>query len=197
VKVLSSASESELVALLEKGERVLLLGAGPFKSLKTTYRIGLAGRCSGNYATVIKHGHPALEGMPHEGYCGWQFRRLMEGGAAVQLEADVPFDPVIDIASAVKHVIRQAMMFEYSVGRGKLMVCSFRFDDADPAAAWLKDRLVAYVSSESFNPAHEISVAQLKAVINAPLVTGAKNSNRARNPNDPSGAVRAGVFAQP
>ena len=197
VKVLSSASESGLLSLLEKGERVLLLGAGPFKSLKTSFRIGLAGRCSGNYATVIKHGHPALEGMPHDGYCGWQFRRLMEGGEAVQLETDVPFDPVIDIASAIKNVIRQAMMFEYRVGKGRLMVCSFRFVDGDPAAEWLKDRLVSYVSGDSFNPAHEISVAQLKAVINAPLATGARNSNRARNPNDPSGAVRAGAFAQP
>ena len=70
----------------EKGEKVLLFGAGPFKSLPTTFRIGLAGRCSGNYATVIKSGHPAFEGLPHDGYCGWQFRRLMEGGAAVQLE---------------------------------------------------------------------------------------------------------------
>ena len=197
VKVLSSASESGLLSLLEKGERVLLLGAGPFKSLKTSFRIGLAGRCSGNYATVIKHGHPALEGMPHDGYCGWQFRRLMEGGEAIQLETDVPFDPVIDIASAIKNVIRQAMMFEYRVDKGRLMVCSFRFGDGDPAAEWLKDRLVSYVSGDSFNPAHEISVAQLKAVINAPLATGARNSNRARNPNDPSGAVRAGAFAQP
>ena len=196
-KVLLSATESELVGLLEKGERVLLLGAGPFKSLKTSFRIGLAGRCSGNYATVVRHGHPALEGMPHDGYCGWQFRRLMEEGEAVQLETDVPFDPVIDIASSVKHLIRQAMLFEYRVGEGRLMVCSFRFGDGDPAAAWLKEKLVSYVSGAAFDPPHRISVAQLKAVINAPLATGAKNSNRARNPNDPSGAVRAGAFAQP
>ena len=197
VKVLASATEAELLELLEKGERVLLLGSGPFKSLKTTFRIGLAGRCSGNYATVIKHAHPALEGMPHDGYCGWQFRRLMQDGAAVQLETDVPFDPVIDIASAIKNVIRQAMMFEYRVGKGRLMVCSFKFGEEDPAAVWLKDRLISYVSSDKFNPSHEISVEQLKAVINAPLSSGAKNSNRARNPNDPSGAVRAGAFARP
>ena len=196
-KVLSSAGEAELVSALENGERVLLLGAGPFKSLKTTFRIGLAGRCSGNYATVIRHGHPAFEEMPHDGFCGWQFRRLMEGGRAVQLETDVPFDPVVDIASAIKHVIRQAMVFEYRVGKGRLMVCSFKFGDKDPAAVWLKDRLIAYVSGAKFNPRHEISVAQLKALIGAPLATGAKNSNRARNPNDPSSAVRAGRFARP
>ena len=197
VKIMEDISRDGLVAAMERGESVLLLGPGPFKSLPSTFRIGLAGRCSGNYATVIKPEHPAFEGLPHEGYCGWQFRRLMEGGAAVQLEAGVPFDPLIDVASAVKHPIRQAFAFEYRVGKGKLMVCSFKFGKDDPAAAWLKDRLAAYVSGGDFRPVQSITAEQLRAVIDAPLVTGARNSNRARNPNDTSGLVRAGAFAQP
>ena len=35
------------------------------------------------------------------------------------------------------------------------------------------------------------------AVVDAPLLSGAQNSNRARNPGDPSSNVRAGAFAQP
>ena len=75
----------DLAAAMSRGERVLLLGSGPFKALDTTFRIGMAGRCYGNYATVIDVRHPAMQGMPHEGFCGWQFRRMMEGGRAVQL----------------------------------------------------------------------------------------------------------------
>ena len=197
VRVVEDISEAELASAMEKGERVLLLGAGPFKSLPTTYRIGMAGRCSGNYATVIKAGHPALEGLPHEGFCGWQFRRLMEGGRAVQLEAGVPFDPIIDIASSVKFPIRQAMLFEYRIGAGRLLVCSFAFGKNDPAAAWLRARLVDYAVREAFNPSQALTPEQLHAVINAPLLSGAKNQNRARNPGDPSSNVRAGAFAQP
>ena len=197
VKVVTEISEADLIAAMEKGERVLLLGAGPFKSLPTTYRIGMAGRTSGNYATVIKEGHPALKGMPHDGFCGWQVRRLMEGGRAVQLEAGVPFDPVIDVASSVKFPIRQALLFEYRVGKGRLLVCSFAFKADDPAAAWLRARLVDYAASEAFDPAQTLTAAQLLAVLNAPLLSGAQNKNRARNPNDPSSNVRAGAFAQP
>ena len=197
VRVAGKMGERELANALSNGERVLLLGPGPFKSLPTTYRIGMAGRCSGNYATVIKADHPAVEGMPHEGFCGWQFRRLMEKGNAVQLEAGVPFDPVIDIASSVKCPIRQAMLFEYRVGEGRLLVCSFNFSDNDPAAAWLRDRLIAYAAGASFDPKQTLTQQQLHDVINAPLVTGAKNANRARNPGDPSSDVRAGAFAQP
>ena len=111
VRIVSNISRDDLLAAMGRGERVLLLGKGPFKSLRTSFRIGLAGRTSGHYATIIKPGHPALEGMPHEGFCGWQFRRLMQNGAAVQLEAGVPFDPIIEVASSDKYLIRQAMLF--------------------------------------------------------------------------------------
>lgn len=195
-RVVDSISRDDLLAAMKRGERVLLLGAEPFRSLPTTFRIGMAGRCSGNLATVIKPDHPIFRDLPHEGYCGWQFRRLLEGGRAVQLEAGIPFDPIIDVASSEKTVIRQAALFEYRIGQGRLLVCSFAFYEDDPAAKWLKGRLVEYASSDSFAPARELSADQLRAVIDAPLLTGESNSNVARNPNDPSSAVRAGAAAQ-
>ena len=197
VKVVTDISEKDLQTAMARGERVLLLGPGPFKSLSTSYRIGMAGRCSGNYATVLKVNHPALKGMPHDGFCGWQFRRLMEGGRAVQLEADVPFDPIVDIASSVKFVIRQAMLFEYCVGDGRLLVCTFNVANEDPAARWLKDKLTSYAASDEFAPRQSLTVEQLQRVLNAPLLSGARDDNRARNPQDPSSAVRADEFAQP
>lgn len=197
VRVVENIGKEELLSALAKGERVLLLGAGPFKSLETTYRIGMAGRCSGNYATVIKSGHPALSAMPNDGFCGWQFRRLMEKGRAVQLEAGIPFDPVVDVASSEKFPIRQSVLFEYRVGNGRLLVCSFRFGEDDPAARWLKCCLVRYAAGESFSPEIRLTPAQLTAAIEAPLLSGARNQNRARNPSDPASAVRAGNLAQP
>ena len=197
VAVFDDIDEENLVRLLGAGEKVVLFGAGPFNSQKSTYRIGMAGRCNGDYATVIKKDHPALRDFPHDGYCGWQFRWLMEGGRTVQLEAGVPFDPVIDVASSVKFPIRQSTLFEYRVGEGRLLVCSFAFRSGDPAAMWLRSRLVDYAESEEFDPKDSLTVAQLRAVIAAPLLSGARNPNRARNPSDPASNVRAGKFALP
>ena len=146
---------------------------------------------------MIEAGHPIFHDFPHEGYCGWQFRRLLEGGCAVQLEAGVPFAPVVDVASSVKCPIRQAALFEYQVGAGRLLVCSFALRAEDPAASWLRAQLLAYAGSETFAPAQSLTVAQLRAVIAAPLVTGAANANVARNPSDPSSDVRAGDAALP
>lgn len=186
LRIADDISRDDLLAAMERGERVLLLGKGPFKALSASFRIGLAGRPSGNYATIIKSGHPALAGLPHDGFCGWQFRRLMEDAAAVQLEAGVPFDPIVEVASSDKFLIRQSMMFEYKVGEGRLLVCSFNFDDSDPAAAWLKARLAEYAGSDAFEPALSLSKKQLAAVIDAPLLKAEKNSNVAANPNDPA-----------
>jgi len=185
-RVVSNISRDDLLAAMGRGERVLLLGKGPFKSLRTSFRIGLAGRTSGNYATIIKPGHPALEGMPHEGFCGWQFRRLMQNGAAVQLEAGVPFDPIVEVAASDKYLIRQAMLFEYKVGEGRLLVCSFAFDAKDPAVAWFKARLEAYAASDAFNPKQSLTPDQLRAVIDAPLFSAEVNKNVALNPDDPA-----------
>lgn len=64
---------------MKEGKDVLLLGTEPFVSLPTTFRIALAGRTSGNLATVVSD-HPVLRNMPNEGFCGWQFSELFEGG---------------------------------------------------------------------------------------------------------------------
>ena len=96
-----------------------------------------------------------------------------------------------------RRLIRQAMLFEYRIGAGRLLVCSFKFGADDPAAAWLRARLVDYAASDAFDPLQKLTPEQLHAVINAPLLSGAKNQNRARNPGDPSSNVRAGIFAQP
>ena len=129
--------------------------------------------------------------MPHEGFCGWQFRRLMQNGAAVQLEAGVPFDPIIEVASSDKYLIRQAMLFEYKVGEGRLLVCSFAFGANDPAAAWLKARLEAYAASDAFNPKQSLTPDQLRAVIDAPLFSAEVNKNVALNPDDPASYVKS------
>lgn len=130
-------SEKKLISLLEQGKDVLLLGAAPFKSLPTTYRISLAGRTSGNTATVI-NSHPIFKDLPHDGYCGWQFSGLLEGGAALCFGCeDIPFDPIVEVVSTHKYVIKQAALFEISAMNGRLLVCGFNFDDADPAAQWL------------------------------------------------------------
>lgn len=183
--VVSSGMESEeLMRLLESGKDVLLLGAEPFTSLPTSFRIALAGRTSGNLATVIAD-HPALRNMPHGGFCGWQFIDMLENGSAVCFECDdVVFNPIIEVVSTHKYVIRQAAMFEFNAINGRLLVCGFKFNENDPAANWLKSQLISYASSDEFNPKDNVDRHQLISFINSAVKKAASNTNLAFNPND-------------
>lgn len=177
-------SADELKSHLADGHSVILFGSKPFKSLETSFRIGLAGRCSGNVATVL-YDHPVLKDMPHEGYCGWQFASLMEGGSAVCFESmDVPFDPIAEVVSTHKYVIRQSSLFELSALGGKLLVCTMNFDKATPASAWLKEKIVSYASGSSFNPRTELSGEQLDKLIYTKVTKAQANTNFAFNLND-------------
>ena len=177
-------SGEELLRAMKSRKDVLLLGAEPFVSLPTSFRIGLAGRTSGNLATVIAD-HPALGDMPHEGFCGWQFSEMMDDGAAICFECpDVPFDPIVEVVSTHKYVIRQAAMFEFNVCGGRLLVCGFKFPENDPAAQWLKNQLITYMQSDAFSPVHTLEEKQLNSLISCKVSRGAENKNFACNSND-------------
>lgn len=187
--VADSMTAEELKTALQAGKDVLLLGTEPFDSLPTSFRIALAGRTAGNLATVISD-HPLMRELPHEGFCGWQFRRLLEGGSAVRFESDaVPFQPIIEVVSTHKFAIRQSALFEYKALKGRLLVCSLHFQNTDPAACWLKEKIIAYMQSKEFVPRHALSESQLDALMEKKTLQIAGNTNFAMNTNDKT-AVR-------
>ncbi len=189
ILVSSGMTEQELIAALRAGKDVLLLGADPFASLPCTFKIALAGRCAGNLATVIND-HPAIGDIPHEGFCGWQFAELFEGGRAVCFEDKrLPFHPIIEVVSTHKCVIRQAALFEFAAFDGRCVVCSFKFDSKDPAANYLKAQLINYMQSKAFTPTDVLSEEQLGALVHQEVTNVSGNTNFAVNPNDKT-AVR-------
>ena len=174
----------ELENALDQGRDVLLLGTEPFHSLPTSFRIALAGRTSGNLATVISE-HPIFDDLPHDGFCGWQFRRLLEEGKAICFESDmVPFNPIVEVVSTHKYAIRQSALFEFEALNGRLLVCSFHFAKTDSAAVWLKDQLISYAQSDKFNPKDKLDRVRLQELINGKVVQLAGNTNFAFNVND-------------
>ncbi len=186
--VANRMGEDELIRHLEEGRDVVIFGSEPFQSNALSFKIALAGRTSGNLATVIND-HPILRDLPHDGFCSWQFEGLMEGGRAVILESDrVEFDPIIEVVSSHKNVIRQAALVEYEALNGRMLVCGFKFND-NIAARWLKKQIIEYALSDNFAPKIKIDKEGLSSLIHGRVVKGAENTNFAFNPNDKT-AVR-------
>lgn len=184
ITVCSGMSLEELTRKMEMGERVVIFGGEPFNTVSTTFQLSIAGRTMGHLATVIND-HPLTEALPHDGFCSWQFRGMMSNARAAVLDiTSMPHRPIIDIATSYKNAHREALLFEYSVGKGKLIVCTLNLDDSDRGAAWLKSAIVDYAMSDRFEPKDKISAAELVEICSSKVLENGVNVNAAQNKND-------------
>lgn len=186
----SDTTLEEIKELLRAGKDVLILGEEtPFVSNMTLFQIALAGRTAGNLATVIND-HPITRDLPHEGFCSWQFRQLLDKGSAVCFANNkMQFEPIIEIVAAHKCFVKQAAMLEFKALGGRMFISSFVFNDSDPAARWLKNRIIEYVNSEEFDPLVEYNEEELGSFVYGQVIKAEANTNFAINPNDKTSAT--------
>ncbi|HOJ34035.1 MAG TPA: acetylxylan esterase [Candidatus Hydrogenedentes bacterium] len=86
LRIVRSLTEPDLEYLASGGD-ILLLGTKPFPANETRYLMGVAGRAHMNLATVIRS-HPVFKYLPHDGWCDWQFKDLLDYGACVSNSAN-------------------------------------------------------------------------------------------------------------
>jgi hypothetical protein len=184
IRVVSGIQEDTLDFLV-RGGTVVLLGPGPLPSLPTSFQMSQTGRVGGNLATVIGD-HPLMQCFPHDGYCDWQFYSMLQGksgrdeyvgyplssgpevASAVDFsKLDVPFDPIIEVVSSFKLVHKQANLFEWRVGQGRLLVCTMSLDVSDPAAAYLLNSMFTYVQGNQFSPRTKVQANVLEQFVKA------------------------------
>lgn len=177
-------SYETMIKTLKSGKDVVLFGNGPFYKINTAFQMACAGRTEGHLATVIND-HPLMEKFPHEGFCGWQFRNMLnEGYSAVLDLTDVAYQPIIEIASSYKYARREALVFEYKVGDARLFVCTLNLPEEDAGARWFKSNVLSYVQSDKFNPEITLTEEQLYKICHVKPICVIENTNEAFNAND-------------
>ena len=84
---------------------------------------------------------------------------MMEGGSSVTFKDDnITFDPIVEVVSSYKYINKQSSLFEFNVGKGKLLVCTLGLNPADPAGNYLMHSILSYALSDEFKPKNSISV---------------------------------------
>ena len=195
ITVLEDTDLETLLLALGRGEDVLLLGRMPFAGASLSFQMAKAGRTAFHSATVI-YDHPITRSIPHEGFCGWQFRPMLNGrvewthingkSEAVSFPREgIPFDPIVEVASCHKNAIRRAALFEYRVGEGRLLVSGLTLD-GDVGATYLGHRIATYMKSADFEPRHTITAEMLRLLAESKKDQGVGNTNLSLNPNDKS-----------
>ena len=110
---------------------------------------------------------------------------MMRGAHSAVLDLpDMPHRPIIDIASSYKNAHKEALLFEFQVGRGQLLCCTLCLNDDDPAAAWLREQVLAYAMCDDFCPAQTLSCEQFASLCTTAPLAESTNSNLAMNKND-------------
>ena len=166
--LVTARADAATLDFLEQGGRVLLLEPEPFFAVeRTRYRLS-SWDGGGPTGTVIDTNHPALRGMPSDGWADLHFYPLIQNSKAIFLDPlPSPVHPIIRCIDRFQRLAHRAYLFEAGVGKGRLLVSGFDFAGAlrtgDPAAVFLFDRLIAYAAGPEFAPTAAIPLEGLRS----------------------------------
>jgi hypothetical protein len=115
--------------------------------------------------------NPALAGFPTEFCSNWQWWYLIHRAGAMILD-DLPADlhPTVQVIDDWVTNHRLALAFEARVGGGNLMVCSIDLKNElgdDPVRRQFRASLLNYMQSKRFRPEVEVSVDQVRGLIDS------------------------------
>jgi hypothetical protein len=110
--------------------------------------------------------HPVFGSFPTEMHSDWQWWDIAMHARAMVLN-DLPLELVPLISVTDSYIVNDKLgyLWEATVGKGKLMVCSVDFNTAiesRPASRQLLYSLIAYLNSPAFNPAVSLKSETLK-----------------------------------
>jgi len=181
----ASKLDNELFDKLNKGEKVLL-----FPSRESVKRNSVDGLfppdfwnyemfkqiSEGNHKPVspgtlgilTNPDHPLFNHFPTEFHTDWQWFSIIKHSSPLNLNQTAKdYRPIVQVIDNLQRNDKFGLIFEYKVGKGKLLVCMARLDELpdDPAATQLYRSIVAYMQSDAFHPIHTITENQLRKLI--------------------------------
>ena len=105
--------------------------------------------------------HPALAQFPTELSSNWQWWDIINQSRSVILDSTPPgFRPIVQVIDNFARNHKLGVLFEARVGKGSLLFCSMDLKsglERRPAASQLLASLYAYLGSDRFKPADELS----------------------------------------
>ena len=109
--------------------------------------------------------HLALSGFPTERQTDWQWFGPLENSFTMSIDKlPISFEPIVGVIDSFRKSQRLANIFEAQVGEGKLMVCSINLLnnlEGDLARINLRNSILDYLSSSSFEPKQKLTLEQL------------------------------------
>ncbi len=107
--------------------------------------------------------HPALAGFPTDDSCDWQWTPLIDNVRSVNLtDAPRALRPIVAAIDDWNRNWRLGVIFECTVGSGRLLVCTIDLKNPAPGAQQLRRSLLDYAASRKFKPSATLTPEQAR-----------------------------------
>lgn len=109
--------------------------------------------------------HPVFKDFPTDYHSNWQWYPIIKQSYPLIMDK-MPegYKPIVQVIDNVERNHRLGLLFEFKIGRGKLLVCMSDLDAVTdkPETRQLYNSILGYMASEEFNPTYQLSPESLK-----------------------------------
>jgi hypothetical protein len=183
--ILSKSMDEKTISALNDGKNVLLLPdikllEGKQPDFQNHFWCPIMFRWEPmTMGALINAEHPAFKDFATEFYTNWQWWEIIFNSKTLVLE-ETPkeFTPILQIIDTYDRCLKEGVIFEAKVGKGKLLMAAVDFEkniDNRPASQQLLASLKKYVASPDFNPSVSLEANYIASKFKKPnLMTNAK-----------------------
>ena len=108
--------------------------------------------------------HPLFRDFPTDSHTNWQWYSIIKASNPLILDkTSQAYRPVVQVIDNLERNHKLGMVFEFKVGKGKLLVCMSQLNLImdKPEARQFYNSIVNYMNTSDFNPAQDIDALQL------------------------------------
>lgn len=170
---------------LQRGAKVLLMPkAGSFKNtvgglfatdywnyrmFKTISEKNRRPVSPGTLGILTYPQHPIFQDFPTEMHTNWQWYPILRNSSPMVLDGlEIGYRPIVQVIDNVERNHKLGLIFEFAVGKGKLLFCMSDLEKASeyPEGEQLYLSILKYMLSDDFQPSTKVTLPRLLETLN-------------------------------
>ena len=117
----------------------------------------------GTLGILTDPSHPVFREFPTEEHTNWQWFPVLKASRPMILDALQGYKPIVQVIDNVERNHRLGLLFEFAVGKGKLLVCCSDLESTleYPEGRQFYKAILDYMRSDDFRPSVSLDTEQL------------------------------------
>ena len=193
--IVTDSLTDHIARQLERGKSVLLMPLGAAQNVQSKNTVGglfqtdywnyrMFKTISENNKKAVSPGtlgilcdprHPIFRSFPTEMHTNWQWFPIVKSSHPFILDhTGKDYRPIIQVIDNVERNHKLGLVFEFQVGKGRLLVCMADLDEASayPEGRQFYRSLLEYMTSRDFAPTTSISLHDLQQLMTTDIEEG-------------------------